>query len=79
MATIPSGIPIPTPIAVSGLVEYSSVWGGTGGPVNVLAKGDSRTIVDFKFVSAEKVMFTRLLGLSVGADGEYVTNGYPKI
>lgn len=38
--------------------------------MDVLAKGDSGTIVDFELVSTEKVVVTRLLGLSVGADGE---------
>ena len=62
---MPSGTPIPTPIAVGRLVEGACVWAGTGEPVEVLAEEEAVTVVAFELGPAEKVVVTRLLGFLV--------------
>lgn len=68
---MPSGTPIPTPIAVGRLVEGACVWAGTGGPlgtgepVEVMAEEEAVTVVAFELGPTEKIVVTGLLGLLV--------------
>lgn len=79
MVAIPSGTPIPTPTAVGRLVEDSWIWAGTAGPVDVLAGEFARTVVAIELGPVEKVVVTGLLDFMVGADGEGVSGGNPRI
>ena len=51
----------------------------TAEPVNTLAGEDARTVGAFGDDPADNVVPARLLGAAVGADGEDVTGGNPKI
>ena len=48
-------------------------------PVDKLAGEDARTVVTFETGLADNAVAARLLGAAVGADGEDVTGGNPKI
>lgn len=76
---IPSGTPTPTPIAIGKLSECPGVWEGKEVSVDVFDGEDTKTLVGFEVVLAEKVVVTISLKSSVPADEDDVTGGNPKI
>lgn len=75
MVAIPSGTPIPTPMAIGRLVDGSWVWTGTWGSVDVLVEESAETVDPFELGRTEKVVVTRMLVALVRADDAGVTDG----
>ncbi len=73
MAAIPSGTPIPAPIAVGKVVDCACIC------ADAEISADVGSVVVFKFGPADRVLVAGLLGLMVGADEEDVIGGYPRI
>ena len=80
MTAKPSGMPIPTPMAVGRLVDCFWVCAAAGGHVEVMTAEDAVMKIDFALGprEAEEAVVTTLLELSVGFDDESVRGGNPK-